>query len=244
LDDLRGLVSIRAFAPEILDWGSFELFLEAARARKAVRAEYKKPTDKVHAPRHVQPLHMVYYDYVWYVISQDVKDGQTKTFMVSRFQNGEKTSMEFRRPKDFTLDGYLGNAFGIMKGDGDYEVFVEFDEWATDYIKRRKWHKTAEFTELPNGAGSRLRMRLSGLLEVERFIMSWGLHATVAGQFAWSLRRRSKRFTGKRPPWSMWMRRLSSRHHSRSFRRKHERGRAICCGRAQGRVSNGADGQL
>ena len=65
-----------------------------------------------------------------------------------------------------------------MKGEGDYEVVIEFDAWATDQLRGRQWHPTQIVSELPGG-GSHLRMRLSGLEEVERWILSWGTHANV-----------------------------------------------------------------
>jgi hypothetical protein len=61
----------------------------------------------------------------------------------------------------------------VMSGRGDYEVVIEFDAWATDQLRGRLWHSSQQVTELPGG-GSRLRMRLSGLEEVERWVLSWG----------------------------------------------------------------------
>ena len=60
-----------------------------------------------------------------------------------------------------------------MKGEEDYEVVIEFDSYGTDLVRGRKWHESQEFTELPGG-GSRLRMRLSGLEEMERSVLNWG----------------------------------------------------------------------
>jgi len=57
-------------------------------------------------------------------------------------------------------------------------VVIQFDSWGSDLVRGRKWHESQEFTELPGG-GSELRMRLSGLEEIERAVLSWGTHATV-----------------------------------------------------------------
>ena len=65
-----------------------------------------------------------------------------------------------------------------MKGEEDYEVVIEFDSYGTDLVGGRKWHASQEFTELPGG-GSQLRMRLSGLEEIERSVLNWGRHATM-----------------------------------------------------------------
>ena len=65
-----------------------------------------------------------------------------------------------------------------MTGNGDYEIIIEFDSWATDIMRGRKWHQTQQTTQLPGGA-SRFRVRVSCLDEVERWVLSWGAHANV-----------------------------------------------------------------
>jgi predicted DNA-binding transcriptional regulator YafY len=74
-----------------------------------------------------------------------------------------------------------------MRGDGDYEVVIEFDEWATDLLQGRHWHSSQKVVPLPGG-GSHMHLRLSGLEEVERWVLSWGVHATVIGPAALSER--------------------------------------------------------
>jgi len=72
----------------------------------------------------------------------------------------------------------LEDSLGVMKGKEDFEVVIQVDSWGSDLVRGRKWHESQEFTELPGG-GSQLRMRLSGLEEIERSVLSWGTHATV-----------------------------------------------------------------
>ena len=47
-----------------------------------------------------------------------------------------------------------------------------------DYIREKKWHESQRLREL-KGGGVELRMRLSSLVEVERWILSWGGDARV-----------------------------------------------------------------
>ena len=55
---------------------------------------------------------------------------------------------------------------------------VDFDAWAADLIRGRKWHASQRITELPGGT-MRLSMRLSSLEEADRWVLNWGTHATV-----------------------------------------------------------------
>jgi len=58
-------------------------------------------------------------------------------------------------------------------------VVIEMDPWLTDVLRGRRWHPSQEIVELPDGR-SQLRLRLSGLEEIEQYVLSWGTHATVA----------------------------------------------------------------
>jgi predicted DNA-binding transcriptional regulator YafY len=66
----------------------------------------------------------------------------------------------------------------VYKGGDDYEVVIDFDSWAADLIRGRRWHSSQELTELPSRQ-IRLRMRLNSIEEAERWVLSWGTHATV-----------------------------------------------------------------
>ena len=50
--------------------------------------------------------------------------------------------------RGFDVDAYLRDSFGVFKGEpeGDYEVVVDFDAWAADEIRGRKWHQSQEVT--------------------------------------------------------------------------------------------------
>ena len=68
----------------------------------------------------------------------------------------------------------------MFKGGEDYEVVIDFDAWAADLVRGRRWHASQELTELP-GRRIRLRLRLNSIEEAERWVLSWGTHATVVG---------------------------------------------------------------
>ena len=57
-------------------------------------------------------------------------------------------------------------------------MVIDFDAWATDLVRGRQWHSSQELTELSNGTSS-MRMRLNNIEEVERWVLTWGVHATV-----------------------------------------------------------------
>ena len=55
---------------------------------------------------------------------------------------------------------------------------IRFQPRAADYIREKKWHASQTLRDLPGG-GVELRMTLSSLAEVQRWILSWGGEAQV-----------------------------------------------------------------
>ncbi len=101
-----------------------------------------------------------------------------RTFVLTRLREPVLSSERFKKPKNFNPDEYLRGSFGVLKGTEDYEVVIEFDLWASDLLRGRQWHPTQEFFALPNGC-AHVRMRLSSLDEIERWVLNWGIHAMV-----------------------------------------------------------------
>ena len=99
-------------------------------------------------------------------LAHDVKRDAIRTFVLTRLRRPELTDTRFNVPKNFNAAEYLRGSFSAFKGHEDYEVVIDFDAWAADLIRGRKWHATQELTELPSGE-LRLRMRLDSLEEAE-----------------------------------------------------------------------------
>jgi proteasome accessory factor B len=88
------------------------------------------------------------------------------------------TGKTFERPQKFSLEKRLRDSFGVHSGEGEYEVVIRFNARAADYVREKKWHESQHLREL-KGGGVELRMKLSSLMEIERWILSWGGDATV-----------------------------------------------------------------
>ena len=79
----------------------------------------------------------------------------------------------FERSKKFSLEKELRDSFGVHSGEGEFDVVIQFNARAADYIREKKWHESQQLRELKNG-GVELKLKLSSLVEIERWILSWG----------------------------------------------------------------------
>ena len=72
----------------------------------------------------------------------------------------------------------MRDSFGVHAGEGKFEVVLRFTPRAADYIREKKWHPSQTLRDLKDG-GAELKMKLSSLAEVERWVLSWAGEAKV-----------------------------------------------------------------
>lgn len=178
LQDFESVLSFRPFAPEVTDLERFESVTRALRHHRTLRFQYRKPGEKSSSLRRVQPYHLTCNENLWYLIAYDQTRSDFRTFVLARICGTVFVGDKFSPDRQFNLDDYLRGSFTMLKGQGDYEVIIEFDPWAADMLRNRLWHQSQQITEFPNGA-CRLTMRLTALEEIERWVLSWGTHANV-----------------------------------------------------------------
>lgn len=157
-----------------------ELVTGAVRERRWVRFDYRKPGEKLVERRRVQPYHVFEYGGRWYLLAYDPKRADVRTFVLGRMGEAVMLDERFERPKNFDPRKHLEKGIGVMAGKGDYQVVIEMDAWLTDIVRGRRWHPRQVVEDLPGG-GSRLRLRLGCLEEIEQYVLSWGTRATVIG---------------------------------------------------------------
>lgn len=171
-------LSFRPFAPDDSDLKTFQLLTRALQQKLTLKFQYKKLGASAREARTVQPYHLTCVENHWYLIGFDTQRRAIRTFALNRLSSPQLTKRTFNIPAHFNPEEYLKGSFGVFKGPHDFEVLIQFDRWAADLIRGRKWHSTQLITETPGG-GLRMAIRLNNLEEIERWILSWGTHATV-----------------------------------------------------------------
>jgi proteasome accessory factor B len=178
LENLGEVLSFRLFAAEETDMRMFKALTRALLECRTVTFGYKNYGPKPVQQRRGNPYHLACIDNAWYLFAYDLDRKDMRTFALSRLSDPRVTDERFARPKKFSPAKDLEGSLGAMKGDRDFEVVIEFDAYGTDLVRGRRLHSSQNFTELADGR-SQLKMRLSGLEEIERSVLSWGSHATV-----------------------------------------------------------------
>jgi proteasome accessory factor B len=176
--ELERAISFRTRAEPILDLGIFDKLAKATAARQQLEFSYRKPGQRQPEQRVVDPYHLANINGEWFLFAYDHLRKDIRTFVPARIKSLKATGNTFAQPRKFSPEQRLRDSFGVHSGQGEFEVVVRFNEQVADYIREKKWHDSQELRELRNGAVE-LRMKLSSLAEVERWVLSWGGNATV-----------------------------------------------------------------
>jgi proteasome accessory factor B len=178
LTDVEQTISFRTSSEPILDLEIFDTLAKATTARRQLELTYRKPGQQLAEQRVVDPYHLANINGEWFLFAFDHLRNDLRTFVPTRIKAIRATGKTFERRKRFSLEERLRGSFGVQSGQGEFDVVIRFHERVADYIREKKWHESQQLRELKAG-GIELRLRLSSLAEVGRWVLSWGGDAVV-----------------------------------------------------------------
>ena len=179
LADWEQTISFRTRAEPILNLEIFDALGKAAAQRSQLEIVYRKPGQRDAETRVVDPYHLGNINSEWFFFAYDHLRKDIRTFVPARVKSIKPTGKTVARPHKFSLEKRLRDSFGVHSSQGEYEVVIRFNEMVADYIREKRWHDSQQLKELKNG-GVELRLKLSSLQEIERWVLTWGGNAVVA----------------------------------------------------------------
>ena len=178
LSDIEHTISFRTRAEQILDLEIFDALAKATARRQQIELAYRKPGRRDTEARVVDPYHLANINGEWYLFAFDHLRNDIRTFAPGRIQSVKITGKTFERSARFSLEKRLRDSFGVQSGEGQHDVTIRFNARVADYVREKKWHESQQLRELRDG-GVELTMKLSGLAEVQRWVLTWGGDARV-----------------------------------------------------------------
>jgi predicted DNA-binding transcriptional regulator YafY len=193
LADIEQTISFRTRAEPILDLKIFDVLAKAVSGRQQLELAYRKPGQPKGETRVVDPYHLANINGEWFLFAYDHARKDIRTFAPARIQSVHPTGKTFERSQNFSLEERLRDSFGVHSGEGEFEVVIRFNPRVADYIREKRWHESQRLREV-KGRGVELTLKLSSLLEVERWILGWGGDANVVRprQLAEAVRRSAR----------------------------------------------------
>jgi predicted DNA-binding transcriptional regulator YafY len=152
--------------------------LAALRLRRAALVRYRSLNSGRTTDRRIHPYHVFNHRGDWYVAAWDDRRRAVRDFALHRIRRMTTTTERYEILPSFDAKAYLGQAFAIEKGGKPVEVAIRFVPRQARWIRERRWHATARVQGTIDG-GCVLRLRVSGLDEVRRWVMQFGSEAEV-----------------------------------------------------------------
>ena len=178
LSELAEAISFRTRAEPILNLEVFDVLARAVSRHEQLELHYRKPGKAEAERRLVDPYHLGNINGEWFLFAYDHLRQDIRTFVPARIQSVRLAGSRFEKTHAFSLEQRLKDSFGVHSGSSRHDVVVRFEPEVADYIREKRWHDSQQLKEL-RGGGVELRLRLSSLGEVERWILSWGGRARV-----------------------------------------------------------------
>ena len=194
LAEVEQTISFQTRAEPILNLEIFDALAKATSQRQQIELSYRKPGRQQTESRFVDPYHLANINGEWFLFAYDHARQDIRTFVPARIRAIKRTGRTFARPQTFSLEKRLRDSFGVHSGEGHYDVVLRFNTRVADYIREKKWHESQRLRELKGGRVE-LRLKLSSLMEIERWVLSWGGDASVVkpSELAVAVRRAARR---------------------------------------------------
>lgn len=148
--------------------------------RRKVRLWYRSPrSGQVHprdfATYFIEPSGI---GYACYAIGMDDWSGEMRTFKLERLERAQMLDQTYEIPDDFDPNRYLETSWGIMHGEEQVEVVLQFSPAVASRVKESVWHPSQEIDDLEDG-GCLFTVRVSEPKEMQPWIRSWGAEVEV-----------------------------------------------------------------
>ena len=131
----------------------YDKLVEAIATRRVCPINYQSLTEWEAIDTRLRPYHLLFNRHSWYVIGRSSLHGSTRTFNLGRINAIELLEQKYVRPRGFSVDRYLGNAWNLMPERGpDYHVVVRFASMVANNVAEVAWHRTQQSEFLADGS--------------------------------------------------------------------------------------------
>lgn len=172
----RILLDEHARAGKMMD--IMEKIIQSILSNKTIEVVYYSIYRDEKTKRKLNPYYIVPRRGHLYLIAFCHYRQEVRTFRLSRFIECEFTDETFELPKDFDIEAFLDNRWGIMDEGTMTEFVVKFNKDAAPYVRERDFYAATELNELENG-NLILKTTVKSEKEFLHWLRQFGMDAEV-----------------------------------------------------------------
>lgn len=154
--------------------------LHAIKNQVQIQFTYQKFWEDDLTNRIVEPYALKEFKNRWYLLANDLKDNQVKSFALDRLMELEITKRKFQFPNNFDINEHYKYCFGIISPNSHMpeEVILSFVPFQGKYIKSLPLHESQR-TLIDNENEIRISLKIFITLDFVMEILSQGDNVKV-----------------------------------------------------------------
>ena len=98
--------------------------MQAMLDNAVLEIRYRKYTSEEEEERHIRPYAVKEFEKRWYVVAFSEEADALRVYALDRIQSARPTGDRFRMPKDFRVDDFFEDSYGIYPPEGEPPVLV------------------------------------------------------------------------------------------------------------------------
>ncbi len=154
--------------------------LHAIKNQLQIKFTYQKFWEDELTKRNAEPYALKEFRNRWYVLANDLKDYQIKSFALDRLSDLDITKKRFQFPVDFIVNQHYKYCFGIISPNGHKpeEIELSFDPFQGKYIKTLPLHESQQIL-IDNEEELRIKLTLFITHDFFMELLSYGENLKV-----------------------------------------------------------------
>ncbi len=154
--------------------------LHAIKNQLQIKFTYQKFWEDELTKRNAEPYALKEFKNRWYLLANDLKDDQVKSFALDRLTDLDITKRKFQFPNDFNINDHYKYCFGIISPNGHkpQEVILSFSPFQGKYIKSLPLHESQQIM-IDNEKELRVKMTLFITHDFFMELLSYGENLKV-----------------------------------------------------------------
>ncbi|MEM8865517.1 MAG: WYL domain-containing protein [Planctomycetota bacterium] len=176
MSDLTRAIHVRPRQINLLEGkdSHYQQLLDAQAARRAVWIDYDSLTEWDRIETVVRPYVITFINRSWYLIGRSSLHKEVRTFNVDRIASLRLLDEQFKPPRGFSLQRYLGKAWRMIPEPGnENRVHLHFRPMVARNVAEVHWHETQE-TEFREDGSLDFYATVSGIHEISWWILQYG----------------------------------------------------------------------
>jgi len=179
----QALDQVQSFHQTVTTLHDIDIFRQLADAvlhHRQLRIRYWTASRDAETERTINPYHLACIDGAWYLLGYCYERQATRTFAPGRIRDLQETGETFSVPADFQIGQFFDGTFKVVSENNlpVQTVRLKFAPSAAKYIRERIWHLSQQL-ETQADDSVILQLSLRSMIEVRRWILSWGSECEV-----------------------------------------------------------------